>query len=145
MSLAKVSGYVQKGPYLNGTNITISELSTQLDPTGKIFTSQIIDNQGTFEITNVELASHYVELKADGFYFNEVTNKNSTSQLTLFALSDLSDKTSLNVNILSTLEKNNHNKIAAKLHLCPTNRLTALTSTLFQPFFSLIGTGGRIQ
>jgi len=109
LSLAKVSGYVQKGPYLNGTNITISELSAQLVPTGKLFTSQIIDNKGTFEITNVELASHYVELKADGFYFNEVTNINSTSQLTLFALSDLSDKTSLNVNILSTLEKNRVN------------------------------------
>lgn len=109
LSLAKVSGYVQKGPYLNGTNITISELSNKLIPTGKFFISQILDNKGTFEVTNVELASHYVELKADGFYFNEVTNKNSTSQLTLFALSDLSDKTSLNVNILSTLERNRVN------------------------------------
>jgi len=105
LSLAKVSGYVQKGPYLNGTNITISELSTKLIPTGKNFTSQILDNKGTFEVANVELASYFVELKADGFYYNEVTNKNSSSQLTLFALSDLSDKTTLNVNILSTLER----------------------------------------
>ena len=106
LSLDKVNGFVQKGPYLNGTNIYISELSPNYMPTGKIFTSQILDNNGTFEVANVELASHYVELKADGFYFNEVTNKNSTSQLTLFALSDLSVKTSLNVNILSTLERN---------------------------------------
>lgn len=109
LSLDKVSGYVQKGPYLNGTNITISELSSKLIPTGKNFTSQIIDNKGTFEIKNVELISHFVELKADGFYFNEVTNKNSIAQLSLFALSDLTDKTSLNVNILSTLEKSRVN------------------------------------
>ena len=106
LNLEKVSGFVQKGPYLNGTAITISELTGDLIPTGKNFTSQILDNKGTFEIKNVNLSSQYVELKADGFYFNEVTNSNSSAQLTLFALSDLSNKSSLNVNILSNLEKN---------------------------------------
>lgn len=101
----KISGYVQKGPYLNGTAVTISELTSDLNQTGKNFNSQILDNRGTFEIRNVDLASQYVELKADGFYFNEVNNSNSTSRLTLFALSDLSNKNSLNVNILSNLEK----------------------------------------
>jgi hypothetical protein len=106
LNLDKVSGFVQKGPYLNGTAITISELTDDLTPTGKNFTSQILDNKGTFEIKNVNLTSQYIELKADGFYFNEVTNSNSSAQLTLFALSDLSNKSSLNVNILSNLEKN---------------------------------------
>ena len=106
LKLDKVSGFVQKGPYLNGTSITISELTDDLTPTGKNFTSQIFDNIGTFEIKNVNLSSQYVELKADGFYYNEVNNSNSSAQLTLFALSDLSNKSSLNVNILSNLEKN---------------------------------------
>ena len=106
LNLEKVSGFVQKGPYLNGTAMTISELTDDLIPTGKNFTSQILDNKGTFEIKNVNLSSQYVEIKADGFYFNEVTNSNSSAQLTLFALSDLSNKSSLNVNILSNLEKN---------------------------------------
>jgi hypothetical protein len=106
LTLDKVSGFVQKGPFLNGTAITISELSDDLTPTGKNFTSQILDNKGTFEIRNVNLSSQYVELKADGFYFNEVSNSNSSAQLTLFALSDLSNKSTLNVNIISNLEKN---------------------------------------
>lgn len=106
LNLDKVSGFVQKGPYLNGTAVTISELTLDLTPTGKNFTSQILDNKGTFEINNVNLTSQYIELKADGFYFNEVSNSNSSAQLTLFALSDLSNKSSLNVNILSNLEKN---------------------------------------
>ena len=105
LSIEKISGYVQKGPYLNGTSITISELSEDLTPTGKNFSSQILDNKGTFEIRNVELSSQYVLLKADGFYFDEVKNDNSAAQLTLFALSDLTDKTSLNINVLSSLEK----------------------------------------
>ena len=101
----QVNGYVQKGPYLNGTAITVSELTRELTPTGKNFSSQIMDNKGTFEVKNVDVISPFVELKADGFYFNEVTNENSTTQLTLFALSDLTEKSSLNVNILSSLEK----------------------------------------
>lgn len=109
LNLEKVDGYVQKGPYLNGTAITISELTSDLVPTGKNFTSQIIDNKGTFEIKNVDLTSRFVELKADGFYFNEVSNSNSVSQLTLFAISDLSNKSSLNVNALTNLERNRVN------------------------------------
>ena len=104
-SLEKVGGYVQKGPYLNGTSVTISELSGDLSPTGLNFSSRILDNKGTFEIRDVELNSSFVELKADGFYFNEIKNENSTAQLTLYALSDITDKSSLNVNLLSSLEK----------------------------------------
>jgi hypothetical protein len=101
----KVSGFVQKGPYLNGTALTISELSEDFSPTGRTFNAQIQDNKGSFEVFDIELASTYVELKADGYYFNEVANENSISQLTLFALSDISDKSDLNINILSHLEK----------------------------------------
>jgi len=90
---------------LNGTSITISELTNDLVPTGKTYPSQIIDNRGFFEIRYLELASSLVELKATGFYFNEALNKNSDAQLTLYALSDLSNKTTVNVNIISTLEK----------------------------------------
>jgi len=101
----RITGFVQKGPFINGTSITISELNSELVPTGKNFNSQILDNKGTFEIKNVELSSQYIELKADGFYFNEVQGESSSAQLTLYALSDLTDKTSLNINILSNLEK----------------------------------------
>jgi hypothetical protein len=101
----RVTGFVQKGPFINGSSITVSELNSELVPTGRNFNSQILDNKGTFEIENVELSSQYIELKADGFYFNEILGESSSAQLTLYALSDLSDKTSLNINVLSNLEK----------------------------------------
>ncbi len=105
LSIDKISGYVQKGPYINGSSITMSELSSDLIQTGKTYSSQILDNKGSFEMKSIELISHFVELSVDGFYFNEIGNNNSTAQLTLYALSDLTDKSSLNVNILSSLEK----------------------------------------
>lgn len=101
----KVSGYVQKGPYINGTSIFMSELDGSLNQTGNIFTTQIVDNKGTFEISNIELSSQYVEFKADGFYFDEVKGEKSIAPLTLYALSDITDKTTINVNILTHLEK----------------------------------------
>jgi hypothetical protein len=54
---------------------------------------------------NVELLSPLIEVKADGFYYNEVTDDNSPTRLTLFAFSDLSDRSTLNVNLLSTVER----------------------------------------
>lgn len=105
LSFDKISGCVQKGPYLNGTTITLSELTDGLSPTGKNYTTQIVNNKGIYELSDVNLASPFVELIANGFYFNEVVNSNSSAQLTLFALSDVSNKSDLNVNILSSLEK----------------------------------------
>ena len=105
LSIDLISGFVQKGPYINGSSITMSELSSDLIQTGKTYSSQILDNKGTFEMKSIDLISQFAELKVDGFYFNEIINNNSNAQLTLYALSDLTDKSSLNVNILSSLEK----------------------------------------
>lgn len=100
-----ITGFVQKGPFINGSSITIAELDNSLNQTGRVYYSSIFDNSGKFEQQNIELISKYALLKADGFYFNENTGTNSNSQFTLFALADLSDKNSVNVNILTNLER----------------------------------------
>ena len=105
VNLTLLSGNAQKGPFNNGTAITIAELTTTLSPTGRNFLTQITNNSGQFSVANVQLTSPYVELRANGYYFNEVANEVSTGQLTLYALSNLADKNSINVNILTHLEK----------------------------------------
>ncbi|WP_420398805.1 hypothetical protein [Flagellimonas sp.] len=102
---SSLSGAVQKGPFVNGTSISINELEEDLSQTGKTFNTQITNSQGSFEINNVELASNFVHLQANGFYFNEILGEQSSAQLTLNAISDASDKTTINLNILSHLEK----------------------------------------
>ena len=101
----KISGYVQKGPFINGSSISIYELDENLSQTGNVFNTQISDNKGTFEISDIELISNYVNFRADGFYFNEIIGEQSASQITFYALSDVSDKNNINVNILTHLEK----------------------------------------
>mgnify|MGYP001226117098 CR=1 FL=1 len=106
INLTSLGGQAQKGPFNNGTAINVAELTNTLSPTGRNFSSAITDNSGRFAVANVQLESPYVELRANGYYFNEVSNEISSGQLTLFALSNLTGKSSLNVNILTHLEKN---------------------------------------
>jgi hypothetical protein len=99
------SGYVQKGPFVNGSSVTISELDTALNQTGRSYFTTIIDNSGSFEQKKIELISSFVQLKADGYYFNEVTGQLSSGQLTLYAVADISSVISANINVLTHLEK----------------------------------------
>ena len=99
-----VSGYVQKGPFIQGTVITVYELDSNLLQTGKAFIGTIDDNTGTFNVRG-NVVSPYVELSAVGYYFNEVSGSLSTAPLTLQALSDLNDNSSVNVNLMTHLEK----------------------------------------
>lgn len=100
-----IKGYAQKGPFINGSAITVFDLQSNLAPSGKSFSEQITDNKGTFELDNIQLSSNYVSIRTDGFYFNEISGKQSASQITLYALADISGKSSININLLTHLEK----------------------------------------
>jgi len=100
-----IEGYIQKGPFITGSQVTIQELSDDLSPTGNVFNVETKDDFGSFS-TDVDLASNYVEIIAKGFYFNEVTGKLSEANLTLKAVSDLSQTNEVYVNVLTTLEAN---------------------------------------
>jgi hypothetical protein len=99
-----LSGKVQKGPYVQGTEITVREFDSSMIPTGNTFTGPIDDNTGSFSIKGT-LAYKVVELSADGYYFNEVSGSLSTAKLNLQALSDLTDSSSVNINLMTHLEK----------------------------------------
>lgn len=101
-----ITGCVQKGPFINGTSIVFSELDSNLVQTGRTFSSQITNKEGSFELRGIELQSPFVEIKADGFYFNEVTGDISSERISLFALADLSEQNAVNVNVLTTIERN---------------------------------------
>jgi hypothetical protein len=100
-----LSGAAQKGPFVNGSSITISELTEDLNQTGRVYSAEIGDNSGSFSLNQVELSTPYADLKVDGFYFNEISNTLSSARLILYALSDLSDKSELNINLMSHLER----------------------------------------
>jgi hypothetical protein len=101
----KVDGVAQKGPFGNGTNIMIAECDDSMIPTGRTFTTSIVDNTGAFSLPNVQLFGKYVRLTADGFYFDEVANQLSVSSIALNALADVTNQSTINVNLLTHLER----------------------------------------
>ena len=103
-SAVTLSGKVQKGPYVQGTEITVRELDSTMTPTGNTFTGTIDDDTGNFRVKGT-LTYKIVELSADGYYFNEVSGSLSSAKLTLSALSDLTDSSSVNVNLMTHLDK----------------------------------------
>lgn len=100
-----LNGYVQKGPFTTGSKVTISELNDKLEQTGKTYTTSITKDNGWFELSSIALESRYIQINVDGFFFNEVLNKLSESQISLFAISDVEDNTSINVNIITNILK----------------------------------------
>ncbi len=100
-----LTGAAQKGPFVNGSSVTISELTEDLIQTGRSYHAEILDNRGRFSLNQVELSTQFADVKVDGFYFNEVSNTLSGARLILYSLSDLSDKSELNINLMSHLER----------------------------------------
>ncbi|MFB6341020.1 hypothetical protein ACE1ET_04835 [Saccharicrinis sp. FJH62] len=114
IKIEKLTGQVQKGPYNNGTTVSVIELNNELGQTGRMFKSEITNNRGEFEISNISLVSPYVIVEANGFYFNECTGENSEAQLTLSAIANITDQSTLNINLLSHLEKDRVMKLVAE-------------------------------
>ena len=99
------SGKVQKGPFVTGTTITVNELNTSLGQTGKAFTTAITSDDGSFNLSNIEMESNLALLSGNGFYYNEVIGKLSTAQITLQAIADLNNEETVNINVLTHITK----------------------------------------
>ena len=100
-----ITGSAQKGPFLNGSSISVYELFQNYSQTGRSFNTQITDNSGSFALSNIPLISNYVQIRADGYYFNEVCGSNSISQLTLNCIADIGSAAPIHINLLTHLEK----------------------------------------
>ena len=100
----EIAGVTQKGPFLTGASVTIQELDgLTLVQTGKSFRASIKNNRGDFVIKGVNLASQYALLEVEGYYRNEVSGERSKGVIALNALTDLSDRNHVNVNVLTHL------------------------------------------
>lgn len=100
-----IKGVSQKGPFVTGSTIKLYELDGKTyAQTGNSFTGKITTDDGKFSVSNVTLASQYALLEANGYFRNEITGKKSGGTITLNALTDLSDRKTVNINLLTHLE-----------------------------------------
>lgn len=100
-----ISGVSQKGPFVTGSAIKLYELDGKTyAQTGKSFTGKITTDDGKFSVSSVTLASQYALLEANGYFRNEITGKKSSGTVTLNALTALTDRKTVNINLLTHLE-----------------------------------------
>lgn len=99
-----VQGKVEKGPFISGSEISIQPMDSKLQVLGSLFNTAITDDLGNFMLGSKEFSTPYAEFMANGYFFNEVKGELSNSTLTLRALVDLQDNTTVNVNILTHLK-----------------------------------------
>lgn len=101
----EVAGVSQKGPFVTGSAVTVQELDgITLKQTGKSFKGRIKSDKGDFAIKDINLSSQYAILEASGYYRDEISGKKSSGTVTLYALTDLSNRKTVNINLLTHLE-----------------------------------------
>ena len=101
----EVAGVSQKGPFVTGSAVTVQELDgITLKQTGKSFKGSIKSDKGDFAIKDINLESQYAILEATGYYRDEISGKKSSGMVTLRALTDLSNRKTVNINLLTHLE-----------------------------------------
>ena len=100
-----VAGLAQKGPFVEGSEVTAQGVDCKtMEFTDEKFTGKVKSNKGDFGIDDVNLSASCALFEVSGYYLNEFTGEKSSNKLTLHAISDLSDRKSVNINVLTELE-----------------------------------------
>ncbi|MBO6135914.1 MAG: hypothetical protein J6P30_04915 [Fibrobacter sp.] len=102
----KLTGAVQKGPFVEGSSVVLRETSAEgnLEPTGKEFNTTVINDKGDFEFDSLDLESPYALLSAEGHYIHDVSGERSVCVLHLNAITNMEKRITANINLLTHFE-----------------------------------------
>lgn len=99
-----ISGYVEKGPYLSGSSITIQPIDERLFSLGGSYSTSTSNACGEYNINIAKMPTATVLLTATGSYYNEDYHEVSKDRITLNAIVDLSKGGKHNINILTNFK-----------------------------------------
>lgn len=101
-----ISGYAQKGPFPQGSKVTVYELNNNLEQTGKVFTTETSDDFGSFTFKDMLLTSSYVQVEVEGNPYNEIYNAIVIGDdIDLSNIVNLKEGVAVNINLLSDLSR----------------------------------------
>lgn len=101
-----VFGVAEKGPLRYGASVKIVELDSvmRLADSDRFHKACIVSADGSYKFDSEDFVSPYIRVEASGYYHNELTGGLSPEWVTLSAVTDLTERDSVNVNILTHLE-----------------------------------------
>lgn len=104
---ASILGAAQKGPFKVKSSLLLSEVFLRNDTliySGRKYSDEISSNKGDFVIPKVSLIYPYAVLEVRGQWRNEISGEYSRDSMTLRVLTDLSNRTEVNINLLTHFE-----------------------------------------
>ena len=111
----EVAGVAQKGPFVKGSSVTVQGIDCgTMELSGEVFEGVVESDKGEYGIDGISLKSSCAIFEVTGNYLDEVSGKQSAEVVTLRALTDLSDRKHVNVNMLTRLEYDRVVKLVAK-------------------------------
>lgn len=101
-----IKGAAQKGPLVKGSDVVLREMSAEgtLEPTGREFHTTTVNDKGEFQFGELDLESQYALLSAEGYYAHEYDGERSECPMRLDAVTNLNNRSTANVNILTHFE-----------------------------------------
>ena len=100
-----VAGVSQKGPFVKGSSVKVQGIDCKtMKFKEEIFEGSVKNDMGEFVVENVNLSTTCAVVEVTGEYRSEMTGKKVSDKLTLRALTNLKDRTHVNVNLLTNLE-----------------------------------------
>jgi hypothetical protein len=98
-----LTGAVAKGPFIEGTSVSVSPVDSSGNTTGTTFSTMTSDNAGDFSV--VLSYTGPVQLSANGYYYNEIEGALSGSTLTLNGMASITASGSQNayINLVTEL------------------------------------------
>ena len=100
-----IAGVSQKGPFVKGSAVTVQGIDCKtMKFTDEVFEGEVKNNMGEFVVEKVNLSTTCAVVEVTGEYRSEMTGKKVSDKLTLRALTNLKDRTHVNVNLLTNLE-----------------------------------------
>jgi len=97
------SGKVEKGALQKGATITASEWSVSGGYSGKVYTTETLNDLGGYTLSSTELQG-ILDVRADGFFINENTGTVENTRIILSGLVDSSEEGG-NINIVTHIIK----------------------------------------
>ena len=98
-----IQGFAQKGQLVKGSQVTAFALTEKGVATGSSYPANISDNLGSFSL-NISTNAPLLEVRTEGYYFNEITGSVSEAPIYLEAIAP-SVSSNVNINILTTVIK----------------------------------------
>ena len=98
-----ICGYAQKGQLVKGSQVTAFALDQNMVATGSSYPANISDCLGSFTL-DISAETPYLELRAEGYYFNEITGTVSESPIYLEAIAP-AVSANVNINLFTTIIK----------------------------------------